>query len=52
MIPLLPIEKAILEYVKSMRKEFAEMAVTDEAEIFEALKEDLIDRLEFVMENN
>lgn len=49
---MLPIELALLEYVKQMRKVFADDEVTDENVIFEALKDGLIDRLEFVMENN
>ena len=48
---MLPIELALLEYVKQMREVFTDDGVTDEAVIFEALKDDLIDRLEFVIEN-
>lgn len=48
---MIQLDLALLEYVNAIREDFAEIDVVDQEQIFNAIKEDLIDRLEFIMEN-
>lgn len=48
---MLDINEALCQYVRESIKEFAEFDLTDPDQIFMALKEDLTDRIEAILES-